>query len=63
MHILRVSSSMEKLLKRYQHVFHILYSVWDPDSTIIFLGNTSLKCNPGTRMEPLAQTWQAKMWW
>ena len=34
----------------------------EPDEADVFLVNTHLKCSPGTRMEPLAQTWYVEMW-
>jgi hypothetical protein len=35
-----------------------------PDETDAFLVNTYHKFSPGTRMQPLAQTWHVKMlWW
>ncbi len=33
-----------------------------PDEADVFLVITHLKCSPGTRMEPLAQTWHLKVW-
>ena len=33
------------------------------DDADAFLVNTHPKCSPGTRLEPLAQTWRVKMWW
>ena len=33
-----------------------------PDEADAFVVNTHPKCSPGTRMEPLAQTWHVKMW-
>ena len=32
------------------------------DEADAFFVNTHSKCRPGTRMEPLAQTWHVKMW-
>ena len=32
------------------------------DEADAFLVNTHPKCSPGTRMQPLAQTWHVKMW-
>ena len=35
-----------------------------PAEADAFLVNAHPKCSPGTRMEPLAQTWHVKMrWW
>ena len=34
-----------------------------PDETDAFLLNTHPNCSPGTKIQPLAQTWHAKMWW
>ena len=33
-----------------------------PDEADAFLVNTHPKCSPGTRIQPLAQTWHVKMW-
>jgi hypothetical protein len=34
-----------------------------PNEADVFLLNTHPKCSPGTRMQPLTQTWHFKVWW